>query len=72
MLFFFFNKKKKNSQSSNVLNMDSLILQREFSLVKRCLHFILLAMPEWNICAGSGMRGGSISSYWLVDSQIRG
>lgn len=56
--FFFFNKKKKNSQSSNVLNMDSLILQREFSLVKWCLHFILLAMPEWNICAGSGMRGG--------------
>lgn len=40
-------EKKKVSQGYNLLDMDSLILQRGFSLVKPCLHFILLAAVKW-------------------------
>lgn len=48
--------------------MDSLILQREFSLVKWYLHFILLAMTESGtyalvqVCAGEA----SAVTGWLI------
>lgn len=45
--FFYIKEKKKVSQGYNLLDMDSLILQRGFSLVKPCLHFILLAAVKW-------------------------